>query len=126
MCIRDSPNIHTHTHTQALGGVLIGVGVWLEIQEQTVVEVVNQQVFLAGPYLLIAAGCCIVIVSLIGMFGAFCDSKINRFLLVLVSLFFIILHTVFMQTLLVYSAVCCVLAVLPLYGATFYVHFSSL
>ena len=70
---------------QALGGVLIGVGAWLEIQEQTIVQVVDQQVFLAGPYLLIAAGCCIVIVAVIGMIGAFCDKKINRFLLVLVS-----------------------------------------
>lgn len=71
--------------SQALGGVLIGVGAWLEVQEQTIVDVVNNQVFLVGPYLLIAAGCCIVIVALIGMFGAFCDSKVNRFLLVLVS-----------------------------------------
>jgi hypothetical protein len=67
----------------ALGGVLIGVGAWLEIQEQTIVEVVDQQVFLVGPYLLIAAGCFIVVIALIGMFGAFCDSKINRFLLIL-------------------------------------------
>ena len=72
--------------SQALGAVLIGVGAWLEVQEQTIVEVVNQQVFLAGPYLLIAAGCFIVIIAVIGMIGAFCDSKINRFLLLLVSL----------------------------------------
>ena len=68
-----------------MGGVLVGVGAWLEIQEQTIVDVINQQVFLVGPYLLIAAGCFIVIISLIGMFGAFCSHKINRILLVVVS-----------------------------------------
>ena len=72
--------------SQALGAVLIGVGAWLEVQEQSIVDVIDQQVFLVGPYLLIAAGCLIVIISLVGMFGAFCSHKFNRFLLVVVSI----------------------------------------
>jgi hypothetical protein len=71
---------------QALGAVLIGVGAWLEVQEQSIVDIIDQQVFLAGPYLLIAAGCLIVIISLVGMLGAFCSHKCNRVLLVVVSL----------------------------------------
>jgi hypothetical protein len=71
---------------QALGAVLIGVGAWLEVQEQSIVDIIDQQVFLAGPYLLIAAGCLIVIISLVGMLGAFCSHTCNRVLLVVVSL----------------------------------------
>ena len=44
--------------------ILIGVGVWLEVQEQTTVDIIGQQVFLVWPYLLIAVGCLIVVISL--------------------------------------------------------------
>lgn len=72
---------------QLLGGGLIGVGAWLEVSERSLIAAIQQQTFLVGPYLIIAAGCVIVIISAIGMIGAFCDKKINRFLLVFVSLF---------------------------------------
>ena len=71
--------------TQALGGVLIGVGAWLQVEEEDVTAAVDSEDFLIGPYLIIAAGCCIVVVAIIGVLGALCDKKINRFLLIFVS-----------------------------------------
>ena len=64
---------------------MIGVGVWLELQEQDLVDAIDDGTFLVGPYLIIAAGCAVIVVALIGMFGAICDMKCNRFLLVFVS-----------------------------------------
>ncbi len=64
---------------------MIGVGVWLEIQESTIVDAIESNTFLAGPYLIIAAGCAVVVVAVIGMCGALCDMKCNRFLLGFVS-----------------------------------------
>jgi len=71
----------------ALGLTLVGLGVWLELGEQSIQAVINQQQLLYGPYLIIAAGCAVVLIALIGMVGACCDHKINRFLLI----FYIIL-----------------------------------
>ena len=67
------------------GCVLIGLGVWLEIQDQAFRILVDKQEFLYGPYLIIAAGCAIILVSGIGMVGALCETKINKFLLGFVS-----------------------------------------
>ena len=78
-------HMHAHTFTQALGGVLIGVGAWLEVEEQTIVAAVEEERFLYGPYLIIAAGAAIVLVAVIGMVGALCSHAVNRFLLVVVS-----------------------------------------
>lgn len=64
---------------------MIGVGVWLELQERTVVAAIQTSTFLIGPYLIIAAGCAVVLVAAIGIVGALCDKKINRFLLIFVS-----------------------------------------
>lgn len=64
---------------------MIGVGVWLELQERTVVDAIQTSTFLIGPYLIIAAGCAVVLVAAIGIVGALCDKKINRFLLIFVS-----------------------------------------
>ena len=61
------------------------MGVWLEIEEQSLEAAIDQQELLIGPYILIAAGCAIIIVAFIGMIGACCDHKFNRFLLVLVG-----------------------------------------
>lgn len=66
----------------ASGVVMIGVGAWLEVQERSIVAAVDSETFLAGPYLIIAAGCAVVLVAVIGLIGALCDKKINRFLLV--------------------------------------------
>lgn len=67
----------------ALGGVLIGLGIYLEVQESSFEAAIDQGELLVGPYLLIAAGCAILLVAFIGMIGACCDAKINRFLLIL-------------------------------------------
>jgi len=79
--------------SQALGLTLVGLGVWLELGEQSIQAVINQQQLLYGPYLIIAAGCAVVLIALIGMVGACCDHKINRFLLIFVSTLVIILVT---------------------------------
>ena len=65
--------------------MLIGVGAWLEVQERTITAAIESETFLVGPYLIIAAGCAVVLVAAIGMVGALCDKKINRFLLIFVS-----------------------------------------
>lgn len=65
-----------------LGLVMIGVGAWLEVREQIIVAAIDSDTFLVGPYLIIAAGCAVVLVAAIGMIGALCDKKINRFLLI--------------------------------------------
>ncbi len=70
--------------TQALGVVLIGVGAWLEVAEGTLVNAVNQQAFLVGPYLIIVVGIAIVLIGTVGMIGAMCDKLINRILLYIV------------------------------------------
>lgn len=64
---------------------MIGVGAWLEVDEQSIVAAVESSSFLYGPYLIIAAGCAVVLVSGIGMVGALCDKKVNRVLLIIVS-----------------------------------------
>lgn len=66
---------------------MVGVGAWLEVQERSIVAAIEEEAFLAGPYLIIAAGCAIVLVAIIGLIGALCDKKINRFLLIFVSNF---------------------------------------
>ncbi len=71
--------------SQGLGLALIGVGAWLEVEEGILVDAVNQQAFLVGPYLLIAVGVAIVMVAVVGMIGAMCDRVINRVLLYIVS-----------------------------------------
>ena len=71
--------------TQAIGLTLVGLGAWLEIEEQSIQAVINQQQLLFGPYIIIAVGCIVVLIAFIGMVGACCDKKLNRFLLGLVS-----------------------------------------
>lgn len=70
---------------QAIGLALVGLGAWLEIEQQSFQAVINQQQLLFGPYIIIAVGCIIVLIAFIGMVGACCDNKLNRFLLGLVS-----------------------------------------
>ena len=81
-----SPTIYT-IHLQALGGVMIGLGVWLEIEGDEYRDIVNDddELFIA-PYLIVAAGCAVIVVAVIGMIGACYDAKLNRFLLVLVRI----------------------------------------
>ena len=71
--------------TQAIGLTLVGLGAWLEIEEQSIQAAINQQQLLFGPYIIIAVGCIIVLIAFIGMVGACCDNKLNRILLGLVS-----------------------------------------
>ena len=61
------------------------MGVWLELEEQSLEAAIDQQEILIGPYLIIAAGTAVIIVAAIGVLGALCDHKFNRFLLVLVG-----------------------------------------
>ena len=70
---------------QVFGVVLIGVGVWAEIQDQSFRDLVDQQEFVYGAYLIAAVGCGIILVSVIGLVGALCETKINKFLLGFVS-----------------------------------------
>ncbi len=79
------PPPHLTAWLQVLGIVMIAVGAWLEVQERSIVAAIESDTFLAGPYLIIAAGCAVVLVAVIGMIGALCDKKINRFLLIFVS-----------------------------------------
>ena len=65
--------------------VLIGVGAWVETQDQPFRTLAPGQEFLFGPYLIIAAGCAALLVSVIGMVGALCETKVNKFLLGFVS-----------------------------------------
>ncbi len=64
---------------------LIGLGAWLEVEEGTLVDAVNQQAFLVGPYLLIVVGIAIVAIAVVGVLGAMCDHLFNRVLLYIVS-----------------------------------------
>ena len=64
---------------------MIGAGVWLETEEQSFEAAIDNEELLYGPYLIIAAGCAIVVVAILGILGALYDSKINRFLLYFVS-----------------------------------------
>lgn len=58
---------------------------WLEFEDRIIVQAVQDDVFLVGPYLLIAVGAAIVVVALLGVFGAACQKKFNRVILILVS-----------------------------------------
>lgn len=78
--MRASPSL-----SQLCGLALLGVGVWLEVADQVIVQAVQNSIFLVGPYLLIAVGAGIVVVALLGIFGAACQKKVNRVLLILVS-----------------------------------------
>lgn len=62
---------------------MISVGVWLKIQSDEFEAAVDTEQILYGPYLIMAAGCAIIIVAIVGMFGACCDRKFNRVLLFL-------------------------------------------
>ena len=64
--------------------VMIAVGSWLEVEERSIVAAIENRSFLYGPYLIIAAGCAVVVVSGIGIVGALCDKKVNRLLLTIV------------------------------------------
>lgn len=80
-----SPSPSLPSHPKVCGLVLLGVGVWLEVVDQVIVQAIQNSVFLVGPYLLIAVGAAIVVVALLGIFGAACQKKCNRVLLILVS-----------------------------------------
>lgn len=84
LILKQSP---THTFfplTQAVGGTLIGIGSFLAVQEQEFDAIIEEDEIFYGPYILIASGCAIIIVAVIGMIGACCDYKLNRYLLFVV------------------------------------------
>ncbi|CAI8028542.1 TNF receptor-associated factor 5 [Geodia barretti] len=64
-----------------VGCVLIGLGAWFEILDQNFEAIVDGDQLVYGAYLTIAAGCAIIVLSVIGIFGAICDYKANRVLL---------------------------------------------
>ena len=70
---------------QFVGCVLIGLGAWFEILDQNFEAIVDGDQLVYGAYLTIAAGCAIIVLSVIGIFGAICDYKANRVLLFVVS-----------------------------------------
>lgn len=73
------------------GLALLGVGVWLEVVDQVIVQAVQNNIFLVGPYLLIAVGAAIVVVAVLGIIGGACQKKFNRVLLILyIAIVFII------------------------------------
>lgn len=49
--------------------------------------IVDLKEFQYGAYVIIAAGCAIMLVSLIGIVGALFDTKINKFLLAFVRVY---------------------------------------
>ena len=65
--------------------MLIGLGAWFEILDQNFEAIVDGDQLVYGAYLTIAAGCAIIVLSVIGIFGAICDYKANRVLLFVVS-----------------------------------------
>lgn len=68
-----------------LGIGLITVGVWAEVVSNEYEELVSLNELLYGPYLAIASGCALIVVSAIGIVGVCCETKINKFLLSFVS-----------------------------------------
>ena len=64
---------------------MIALGVWLEFLDQSFEAAIDAEQLLYGPYLIIAAGCGVVVVAAVGMVGACCDHKVNRVLLGVVS-----------------------------------------
>ena len=65
---------------------MIAIGVWLEVQDQNFEAIIDGDEILYGPYLIIAAGCGVIVVAVVGMFGACCDHRVNRILLLVVSI----------------------------------------
>ena len=63
------------------GIILIALGAWVEVQDETFRSLIDNQEFVFGAYLCIAVGCAIILVAGIGMVGALCETKINKFLL---------------------------------------------
>ena len=64
---------------------MIAWGVWLEFLDQSFEADIDAEQLLYGPYLIIAAGCGVVVVAAVGMVGACYDHKVNRVLLGVVS-----------------------------------------
>ena len=64
---------------------MIGLGVWFEILDQNVEAIVDGEEIVYGAYMIIAAGCAIIVLAIIGIFGALCDYKVNRVILFVVS-----------------------------------------
>ena len=64
---------------------MIALGVWLEFLDQSFEAAIDAEQLLYGPYLIIAAGCGVVVVAAVGMVGACYDHKVNRVLLGVVS-----------------------------------------
>ena len=64
---------------------MIALGVWLEFLDQSFEAAIEAEELLYGPYLIIAAGCGVVVVAVVGVLGACCDYKVNRVLLGVVS-----------------------------------------
>ena len=58
---------------------------WFELLDQNFEDIVDGEQILYGAYIVIAAGCVIIIVAAIGIFGASCSCSLNKFLLVVVS-----------------------------------------
>ena len=64
---------------------MIGLGVWFELLDQEFEAVVDGEQIRNGAYLIVAAGCAVIILAALGILGALCDYKTNRILLFVVS-----------------------------------------
>ena len=76
-----------------LGLGVVALGTWLELEFKSFQELTSSSQFQYGPYLVIVAGGAVVILAVVGIIGACCESKINKFLLglyVLVTFLFLV------------------------------------
>lgn len=64
-----------------IGLGVTAVGVWLELEYKSFLELISSEEFSYGPYLIIAIGAVVTLISLTGIIGACCRSKFNKCLL---------------------------------------------
>ena len=65
------------------GAVLVGVGAWvgLKVDPTNYSAVVSATEFKAAPYVIVASGCIVIAIAVVGMFGACCSTVLNKILL---------------------------------------------
>lgn len=58
-----------------VGGVLIGVSVWILLEKNFLSTLMGNSLMTASIYVIVSAGCVIVIASLVGFFGSLEDDR---------------------------------------------------
>ena len=75
-----------------LGLIVIGVGIWLELQYKSLKEVLDSSSFNFGPYLIICVGILLSLIALFGFIGVKGKDAINRYCLgIYIILAFVVL-----------------------------------